>query len=135
MPVDIQRWLFTADDYQRMGQAGILSPEDRVELIEGEIVSMTPIGPRHNAAVARANKLFVTAAGDTAIVLTQGSVRLNLRSEPEPDIAILRPRQDYYASRHAGPADILLLLEVAQASIDIDRDVKLRLYARSGIHE
>jgi Uma2 family endonuclease len=93
MPVDIQRRLFTADDHQRMGQAGILGPEDRVELIEGEIVSMTPIGPRHNAAVARANKLFVTAAGDTAIVLTQGSVRLNLRSEPEPDIAILRPRR------------------------------------------
>ena len=135
MPVDMQRRLFTVDDYHRMGQAGILGPDDRVELIDGEIVSMTPIGPQHNAAVARATKVFVTSVGDSAIVLPQGSVRLNLRSEPQPDIAILRPREDYYASRHAGPSDILLLLEVAKASIDIDRDVKLRLYARCGVHE
>src|SRR5262245_16999257 len=135
MPVEIQRRRFTADDYQRMGEAGILRAEDRVELVDGEIVSMTPIGPRHMACVDRATRVFVTAMGDAAIVRVQGSVRLDLYSEPEPDIVLLEPRQDYYATRMAGPADILLLLEVAESSIDIDRDVKLKLYARSGVHE
>jgi Uma2 family endonuclease len=135
MPVEIQRRRFTADDYQRMGEAGILRAEDRVELIDGEIVSMTPIGPRHMASVDRANRTFVLKAADSAIVRIQGSVRLNLYSEPEPDIVLLRPRQDYYATRMAGPADILLVLEVAESSIDYDRDVKLKLYARSGVHE
>jgi Uma2 family endonuclease len=131
----VTRKRFTADEYQRMGQVGILLEGDRVELIDGEIVTMTPIGPRHDACVARANRALVRAAGDDAIVLPQGSVRLDLHSEPQPDFAVLRPRSDFYASRHAGPGDILLLIEIAESSIRYDRQVKAALYARAGIPE
>ena len=126
---------FTADDYQRMGQVGILSDDDRVELIDGEVVAMTPIGPRHNACVASATRALVRAAGDAAIVLPQGSVRLDLYNEPEPDLVLLRPRADVYASRHAGPEDILLIIEIAASSIECDRDVKARVYADASIPE
>jgi Uma2 family endonuclease len=135
MSVAVTRRRFTADDYQRMGQAGILRAEDRVELIDGEIVTMTPLGPRHCASVDRATRAFVTKAGDSAIVRVQGSVRLDFYSEPEPDLVLLRPRQDFYSSRHPGPTDILLVIEIADSSIDYDRDVKSRVYARSGVHE
>jgi Uma2 family endonuclease len=135
MSVAVSRRRFTADDYQRMGQAGILRREDHVELIDGEIIAMTPIGTRHCASVDRANRALVTKAGDSAIVRVQGSVRLDLYSEPEPDLVLLRPRADFYASAHPGPADILLIVEVAESSIEYDREVKARVYARSGVHE
>ena len=135
MSVAVSRRRFTADDYQRMGQAGILRREDHVELIDGEIIAMTPIGTRHCASVDRANRAFVTKAGDSAIVRVQGSVRLDLYSEPEPDLVLLRPRADFYASAHPGPADILLIVEVAESSIEYDREVKARVYARSSVHE
>ena len=126
---------FTADEYQRMGETGILCPDDRVELIDGEVVVMTPIGPRHNACVSGANQALVRAAGDAAIVLPQGSVRLDLHNEPQPDLVLLKPRADFYASRHAGPADILLVVEIAASSIAYDREVKARIYADFGVPE
>ena len=135
MPTEVTKYRFTADDYQRMGQAGILSEDDRVELIDGEIVAMMPIGPRHCAAVDRANRAMVMGAGDTAIVRVQGSVRLNLFNEPEPDLVLLLPRTDFYASGHPGPADILLIVEIADSSLDYDRDVKAAVYARLGVRE
>jgi Uma2 family endonuclease len=135
MPVAVTRRRFTADDYQRMGQAGILRAEDRVELIDGEIATMTPIGPRHCASIDRATRAFVRKAGDSAIVRVQGSVRLDFYTEPEPDLVLLRPRADFYSSRHPGPAEILLIVEVAESSIDYDSDFKSRVYARSGLHE
>ena len=135
MPVELNRRRFTADDYQRMGTAGIFSDDDRVELIAGEIVTMTPIGPRHNAAVNRANRAFMAAVGNQAIVQVQGSVRLDLYHEPQPDLALLRPRDDDYASHLPGPSDILLILEVAESSSDYDRDVKSRVYARAELAE
>jgi Uma2 family endonuclease len=135
MAVEITKRRFTADDYQRMGETGILGPEDRVELIDGEVVAMTPIGPRHGASVDRANRALVTVAGDSAIVRVQGSVRLNLYNEPGPDIVLLRPRADFYASRLPGPADILLVIEIAESSIDYDRDMKARVYAVAGVRE
>ena len=131
----IARRRFTADEYQRMGQAGILSREDRVELIDGEVVAMSPIEPPHCAHVDRANRTFVLKVGDHAIVRTRGAVRLDLFNEPQPDVVLLRPRADYYASAHPGPADILLVLEVADSSLDYDRTVKMRLYARLGVTE
>lgn len=134
-PVAVRRRLFTADEYQRMGEVGILSENDRVELIDGEIITKMSIGPRHNACVSRATHALVTAVGSNAIVLPQGSVRVNPRSEPEPDLVLLRPRPDFYASRLAGPADILLIVEIAQSSIDFDRTVKAGLYARCGVTE
>ena len=135
MASSVTRKRFTADEYQRMGQAGILQEGDRVELIDGEIVAMTPIGTRHNASVARATRALVRTAGDDAIVLPQGSVRLDLFSEPQPDLVLLRPRLDFYASRHAGPGDILLIIEIADSPLDYNRDVKALLYAAAGIPE
>ena len=135
MAIEVAKRRFTADEYQRMGATGILSEDDRVELIDGELVAMTPIGTRHNACVSCANRALVTAAGNAAIVLPQGSVRLDLYTEPQPDLVLLRPRDDFYASRHAGPADILLIVEIAESSIEYDRDVKAHLYARSRIPE
>src|SRR4029434_1966078 len=125
----------TADEYHRMAQAGILRENDRVELMDGQVVVMTPIGPRHNACVSRATRALVRAAGDDGIVLPQGSVRLDLYYEPQPDLVLLRPRDDFYASRHAGPADILLAIEIAESSIEYDRDVKTPVYATAGIAE
>lgn len=135
MSVAVTRKRFTADEYQRMGQAGILRREDRVELIDGEIVTKMTIGPRHSASVDRANRLLVTRAGESAIVRVHGAVRVNLYSEPEPDLVLLRPRADFYVSGHPGPADIQLIIEVAESSIHYDRDVKAPLYARCDVHE
>jgi Uma2 family endonuclease len=135
MAVAVNRRRFTVDDYHRMGDSGILSPTDRVELIDGEIVAMTPIGPRHGACVDRTNRALTTAVGTSAIVRVQGSVRLDLFHEPEPDIVLLRPRADFYASAHPGPADILLIVEFAESSIDYDRDIKTRVYAKAGVPE
>ncbi len=118
-----------------MGQAGILCPDDRVELIDGEVVAKGVIGPRHGATVDRANRVFMTTAGASAIVRVQGAVRLDPYNEPEPDLALLRPRADYYASVQPGPRDILLLVEVAESSLAYDRDVKAPMYARSGVRE
>ena len=135
MPVEITKRLFDVDDYHRMAEAGILSEDDRVELIDGEVVAMTPIGPRHNAAVDRANRALVTAVGDRAIVRVQGSVRLDRYHEPQPDLVLLRPQEDFYASHLPGPAAILLVVEIAESSLDYDREVKARVYAESGIGE
>jgi Uma2 family endonuclease len=135
MAVAVSRRRFTADEYQRMGQVGILSRKERVELIDGEIVAKMTIGPRHAACVDRANRLFNTRVGDTAIVRVQASVRLDFFTEPEPDLVLLRPRADFYASAHPGPADILLIIEVAESSIDYDREIKTGVYARKGVRE
>lgn len=134
MTIAIQKRRFTADDYQRMGQTGILSEGDRVELIDGEVVAMTPIGPRHNAAVNRGTRALVLAAGSDAVVQPQGSVRLDFYDEPQPDLVLLRPRTDY-ASHLPGPADILLIVEIADSSLEYDRDLKSRIYATAGIPE
>ena len=135
MPVELTKRLFTVHDYHRMVDAGILSERDRVELIQGEVLAMTPIGSPHGAAVDRANRAMVTATGDHAIVRVQGSVRLDDYNEPQPDIVLLRPKADFYATRLPGPPDILLIVEIAQSSLDYDRTVKARLYAGAGIAE
>jgi Uma2 family endonuclease len=126
---------FTADEYQRMGQVGILSEDDRVELIDGEVLAMTPIGARHNACVNHGNRALVNACGDDAIVQSQGSVRLDTYSEPEPDLVLLRPRTDFYATHLPGPDDIFLIIEIADSSLDYDRDVKAPMFAMAGIPE
>src|SRR5438132_14249277 len=106
----LTRRLFTVDEYHRMADAGILLEDDRVELIEGELIEMAPIGNKHNAAVDRLNELFVERLQRRAIVRVQGSVRLNLHSEPQPDLVILRRRGDFYADVPAGPEDILVVI-------------------------
>jgi len=128
-----RRHRFTAEEYHRMGEAGLFGEDDRVELIEGEIVEMTPIGSRHAGTVIRLNRLLGQAVGDRAIVASQSPLRLGTTSEPQPDIALLRPRDDFYTTSHPGSGDVLLLIEVAEASLRYDREVKLPLYARHGI--
>jgi Uma2 family endonuclease len=135
MSIQLTRHRFTADEYHQMAEAGVLRDDDRVELIEGEIVDMTPIGPRHSAVVNRLTHALVRGCGDRAIVQIQASIRLGLHSEPQPDVALLRPRSDFYESATPGPESVLLLIEVADTSLPYDRGVKLRLYARAGIRE
>jgi Uma2 family endonuclease len=125
----------TVNEYHRMGEAGIFAESERVELIEGQLIAMSPIGSPHFAAVNTLNRLLVRAVGDLAIVSVQNPVRLNDRSEPEPDLTLIRPRDDEYRSALPGPPDVLLIIEVASSSIDYDRGVKLDLYARHNISE
>ena len=135
MTVPLRKYRFTVADYHRMAHAGILGEGDRVELIDGEIIEMSPIGSRHAACVNRLTRLLVTKLGDRAVVAVQNPVRLSDLSEPQPDFAVLRPRQGAYADRHPGPADILLLIEVADTSLPVDEQVKAPLYAMAGIPE
>ena len=128
------RRLLTVDEYHRMGEAGILTDDDRVELIEGELVAMAPIGSEHVAATNALTHLLVLAVGDRGIVSVQNPVRLTRRSEPQPDFAVLKPRDDYRTTLPR-PEDTMLAVEVANTSLDYDRNVKLALYARSGIPE
>jgi Uma2 family endonuclease len=127
--------MFTVPEYYRMAEAGILSPVDRVELIEGEIVEMPPIGSRHASEVGRLTQVFGQSLGDRFLVWVQNPIRLDEYSEPEPDIALLKPRTDFYAEAHPGPQDVVLVVEVGDTTAEYDRRVKVPLYARSGILE
>lgn len=135
MMLQTTRRPFTIHDYARMREVGILAEDDRVELLDGEIYLMSPLGPLHIAIVNRLNKLLVQQVGDTAIVSIQNAVQLNDYSEPQPDIAILHARDDYYAHALARPDDVLLLIEVADTSLGYDREQKLPRYAASTIAE
>ena len=126
---------FTADEYQLMGDVGIFSPDERLELIDGDILTMPSINPPHAAAVDRATRTLVLATGRNAIVRVQSPVYLHMFAEPRPDLVLLRPRDDFYASTHPGPQDILLAIEIADSSLRYDRDRKAPLYARAGIAE
>lgn len=131
----IQRKLFTTEEYHQMLQAGILSEDDRVELIEGEIWEMSPIGSRHAGSVNRLNRALGKAFGDRVVVSVQNPVHLDGYSEPQPDLAILRYREDFYTEVHPTPEDTLILIEVADSSVQFDRNVKIRLYAKKGVPE
>ena len=135
MSVQLTRHRFTVDDYHAMVSAGALKEDDRVELIEGEIVDMTPIGSRHAATVDLLTRWLVMGCGTRAIVRVQGPVRLGPHSEPQPDLLVLKPRDDFYRIKPAEAADVLLLIEVADSSLQYDRRVKLPLYARAGVRE
>jgi Uma2 family endonuclease len=126
---------FSVHEYHAMGTAGVFSPAERVELLDGEILTMPPIGHRHIGAVNRLMYVLIATFGTRVVVQGQGSVRLDDRSEPEPDMALLRARDDFYATRHARPPDVFALIEVAGASMALDRGRKLRTYARHGIAE
>jgi Uma2 family endonuclease len=135
MAVQLARRLFTVEEFHRMGKAGVFSEDDRVELLDREIVQMTPIGSRHAACVKRLIRLLDREVGDRTIVAAQDPIQLGEHSEPRPDLALLKPCPDFYAHAHPGPADVLLLIEVAETSADTDREAKLPLYARSGVFE
>lgn len=131
----VRRRLFTAEEYHRLGEVGILRREDRVELVDGDIVLMSPIGTRHASCVDRLIVLMQRCFGDRGILRVQGPVRLNSNSEPQPDLTVLKPRADFYASAHPQGDDILLAIEVADTSLRYDRDIKGRLYARTAVAE
>ena len=135
MPIETTRKLFTVDDYYRMAEAGILGPEDRVELIDGEIIQMSPIGHRHMIAVNRANDLFTASFRGRAIVSVQNPLRLSNYTEPQPDIVLLKYRSDFYKEKEITAADALLVLEVSDTTLRYDRQIKIPKYAEAGIPE
>ena len=122
--------------YYKMAEVGILTQNDRVELIDGEIFDMVPIGSAHAGKTLRLNTLFARAAADGRVLVSvQGPLRLDAWNEPEPDLMLLKPRQDHYQSRHPNAADVLLLVEVSESSLSYDRGIKLPLYAKFGVPE
>ena len=129
------RHRFTRSDYHRMAQVGILGEDDRVELLHGEITVMSPIGLPHSAAVRFLNSFFSAHVGKRAMVDVQNPIAIGDENEPQPDLTILRPSEDYYRKAHPGPDDVLLLIEVADTSLELDRGEKLRLYAQADIPE
>ena len=135
MSVEVTRRRFTVDEYYRMAAAGILADDDRVELIEGEIIEMAAIGRRHAACVNRLTALLVEAVGRRANVQIQNPVQLSDYSEVQPDAALLRRREDFYESARPAPSDVLLVIEVSDATLLFDRRIKVPLYARMGIPE
>jgi Uma2 family endonuclease len=130
-----ERTRISADRYQKMVATGVLTKYDRVELIDGDMINMAPIGPPHSAVTARLNKLFVLALGDSAIVSPGGSIRLGDYSVPQPDLMLLKPRVDFYAGQIPTPPDVLLLVEVSDSSLTFDQGTKRALYARHGVVE
>jgi Uma2 family endonuclease len=135
MSVQFQKHYFTIDDYHRMAKGGVFSEDDRVELIEGEVVEMSPIGSTHQGCVNELSSILGRRLGRAALVQVQGPIHVDEYSEPQPDICLLKPRRDFYRRSHPEPADVLLVIEVADTSAQFDRNVKLPLYARAGIPE
>ena len=135
MPVQLLKRQFTVKEYHQMPQAGILKEDERVELIRGEIIKMSPIGRHHAACVNRLVRVFTRELGLRVIVAPQNPVELDDYSEPEPDIALLEPRSDFYESGHPKPGDIFLIVEVGDSTIRGDREVKIPLYAEDNIIE
>jgi len=136
MAVTLRHHRFTLDEYHRMGEVGILHEDDRVELIEGEIIEMTPIGSRHAATVARIHHFFSTRLGDRAVIWVQNPLLLaHFESEPQPDVILLAHRTDFYAGALPEPPNVRLLVEVADSSLAYDRRRKFPLYARAGVGE
>ena len=132
---DVPRYRFDVDEFARMGEAGIFTEDDRVELIDGEIREMTPIGPPHAGTVNRLSELLVTRLAGRANVIVQNPIRLNRHTEPQPDLVVARRREDFYAGRHPEPGDVLLVIEVADSSLRYDRAEKTPRYGRAGIPE
>jgi Uma2 family endonuclease len=130
-----RRHRLTVHDYHRMGEVGLLRPDERVELIDGEIIDMPPIGSLHGAVVDLLAERFITTLKGAALVRIQGAIRLGNHSEPQPDLSLLRPRADRYAARQPQDADVLLVIEVSDTTLKFDVGAKARLYARGGVPE
>lgn len=133
MPVELKKRLLTTEAYHLMIEAGLLTEADRVELLHGEIIDMSPIGPKHSALVRRIDQGLHRIFAGKLLVSVQSPVEIGDRSEPEPDVCLLSPRDDFYESSHPSGADILLLIEVSDTTLEKDRQVKLPLYAEAGI--
>lgn len=135
MPTAIRKpRAFTVSEYHALVPAGVLGENDRVELIRGQILPMSPIGSRHANAVDRLSRLFILRVGENVTVRIQNPIRIDNHSEPEPDLALV-VRKEVYAARHPRPDEVLLVIEVADATLDFDRQVKRALYAEAGLPE
>ena len=126
---------FTVAEYYALADIGIISENDRIELLDGDLIVMPPIGDWHAASVNRFTNSLPLLLQGRAIVCVQNPMRLDDNSEPQPDIMLLRWRDDFYGGGHPGPANVLLLIEIADTSVDYDRSAKLPAYARAGISE
>lgn len=135
MTVQLLTRKFTTEQYHLMHEAGVFAEGDRLELINGEITEMSPIGRKHAACVARLTKVFELKLGDRTIIWSQNPIRLVDNSEPQPDLAILKLRSDFYEDSLPIPTDILLIIEVADSTLTYDRETKMPLYASAGIPE
>lgn len=135
MSVALRKRLSSSAEYHSMLDAGILSPEDRVELIEGEVLEMAAISSLHAGCVNKLNSAFTPRLLGRAMVGVKDPIRLSDFSEPEPDLTLLQPREDFYALSHPTAQDVFLIIEVGHVSLDYDRSVKVPLYAQSGIPE
>jgi Uma2 family endonuclease len=131
----LQRRKLSVSEFHRMGEAGILGEDDRIELIDGEMVEIAPIGSLHASKVNLLSRTLHLAVGDDATISVQNPIALPPRDQPQPDIVLLRPRTDYYSNSLPCAADILLLVEVADTTLPYDREIKMPLYARHGIAE
>jgi Uma2 family endonuclease len=129
------RYKFTVEEYRRMGEAGILTEDDRVELIAGEIVKMSPIGERHASCVGWLTRTLTLMLQHVALVWVQNPLHLDDYSEPEPDVLVLKLRDDFYRNGKPRPEDVLLVIEVSDSTLAYDRQVKVPLYARAGVPE
>ena len=135
MRAEVTRKLFTTDEYYRMAEVGILTPDDRVELIEGEIIRMSSIGTRHAGCVNRTSGFVYVEVPRESDRDRSEPAHLNQYNEPQPDLLLLKHREDYYASKHPSPEDTLLLLEVSDTTLGFDLNVKIPIYAATGIPE
>ena len=135
MEAEVLKRLFSVDEFHQMAEAGVFAEDDRLELLDGEIVRMTPIGSRHSGCVARVSELLWERCRASAIVNVQNPLVLSEGTECYPDIALLQRRGDFYTTSHPGPGDVLLVIEVADTTGDYDRRVKVPRYARAGIPE
>ena len=135
MVLQLVRHQFTVKQFHQMAEAGILSENERVELIRGEMIDMSPIGTRHSGCVLFLSNLLILLLGGRALINVQNPVELDETSEPQPDIALSKPRPDFYRNSHHQPKDIFLLIEVADTTVKYDREVKIPLYAEANIPE
>jgi len=133
MATEVAKRLVNVDEYYKMAEVGILKPTDHVELIHGEIYEMSPIGSKHAGVINRLSRLFNELFENKVVIAVQNPIRLKDKSEPEPDISILKIREDFYTNAHPTPKDILAIIEVADSTIKYDREVKAPLYASHGI--
>jgi Uma2 family endonuclease len=132
LPAEITRHRFTVEEYHKMAEAGVFSEDDRVELMEGEVLQMTPIGWRHARCVSNLNMLLARFAGTRYVVSVQNPITVDEHDEPQPDLALLR---ELPTGRLPGPEEVVLVVEVSDTTLSYDQNVKLPLYARTGISE
>jgi Uma2 family endonuclease len=126
---------FSVKEYYRMAETGVLRPDARVELLNGEIIDMSPIGPFHGGLVNRLIRIFTKKSKGRWMVSAQNPLRLDDHSEPEPDVMLLKPAPDDYTSRHPQPDDVFLLIEVSDSTLEYDHEEKLPAYGRAGVTE